>query len=149
MPKLAGFGDGVMFDGRIDDDKGLRKASHLFDAFEVAEELFFLFLQNRDFLLRHLVPSPIGLHGFEIFEILDAAKDGAEVRESSAEPTMRDVEAAAAGGFVNHDLLSGRFGSHKEDFAFFIDDRLQFLVRALTQVQVLVKSMMYMPLRAP
>src|SRR5574344_3027325 len=108
-----------MFDGRIDHDNRVRKTAHFFNAFKVLGKLNLLFLELGDFLLRKLVPSAIGLLAFKVTEILNPAKDGAEIGQSATEPTIGDVEGARTDRFVNHDLLRLGFRPNNEDLATF------------------------------
>ena len=137
--ELVGFGDGVVLEGRIDEDHGLRELTHFLDAAEVLVELGEFLLEEGDLFLREAVPGAIGLLGLEFTKPLDAGGDGAEVGEGSAEPTVGDVEGARADGFINHDLLGLGFGSDEEDLATAFDDGAEGLVGSIGALDRLVE----------
>ena len=75
----------------------------------------FSFSALRDFLLRHRLVAAVGGHRFEVAQARDAALNGREVGQQSAEPALVDVEHAAARRFFGDDVLRLALGAHEQD----------------------------------
>ena len=85
-----------------------------FQAADVLLETRALFFELNDFLLRKLVVRAVLAHALEGAEPIEAALDGAKVRERATEPAVGDEEHAGAPCFFLHDLLRLALGAHEE-----------------------------------
>ena len=113
--QLARLVDGDLFLARVDDEERVGQPAHVADAFEVLLQLALLLLGLGDFLLRHELVAAVGGHRLEIAQPRDAALNGREVGQQSAEPALVDVEHAAARRFFGDDVLRLALGAHEQD----------------------------------
>ena len=67
-----------------------------------------------NFLLGQQIEGAVLLHGLELLEPADAAADGAEVGEHTAQPPGVDVMNAGAGRFIADGILRLLLGAHKK-----------------------------------
>ena len=80
-----------------------------------------------DFLLRKLVELAGKFLLFNILEKSDSLADGAEVGESSAEPSMADIERARTDSLFLDGLLGIALRADKKDLASLGNDVLEAL----------------------
>ena len=114
--EAARFGDGDAFAVGVDDDHGVRQATHVADALQVAGELLAFAVQRGEFLFGHRLEERGLLDVFEVIEALDALADGLVVGEHAAQPTVVDVElAGGVGGFLDG-FLGLALAADKQDF---------------------------------
>ncbi len=101
----------------IDDEDGVGKTVHVFDAAEEALELVHLVLELRDFFLGQAIEVALRLHAFEFAQTRDALLDGREVGERAAQPALVDEIGARALGFFANDFLRLLLGADEENDA--------------------------------
>ena len=116
--QLLGFVDREVFLLGVDDPDGRRGALHVADTAEGLLELVLLATQDEQFLLG--VRGTCNVVEVDLFEFLEAAqthRDGLEVREHTAEPTLVDVGLTHALSLLSDGFLGLLLGADEEDRA--------------------------------
>src|SRR5437764_10066254 len=83
---------------------GVGEPRHPANAIEVLRQLLALFFVAGDFFLRERVEPAVGSHRLEVAEASEAALNGREVGEETAQPALVDVKHAAALRFFRDDV---------------------------------------------
>ena len=76
--------------------------------------LRFSFSALRDFLLRHELVAAVGGHRLEIAKTRDAALNGREIGQQTAEPALVDVIHPGARRLFRDDVLRLALGAHEQ-----------------------------------
>ncbi len=120
-------GDGLSLE--VDDEDGVRQAGERLGTTEVAAELGEVGLGGETLTRREQLELALGLVALEVVEALDAALDGAEVREEAAEPAVLHVRHAGASGVLLDGVLGLLLGADEEDLAAAVRERRGELLR--------------------
>ncbi len=73
------------------------------------------FLHHQDFFFGEALDGAVFLHGLELFQFGNGAADGLKIGEHAPQPTVIDVEHAAALGLFPDGVLGLLLGAHEED----------------------------------
>jgi hypothetical protein len=92
-------------------------------------------VQLKDFLLDQLVEAAVGFHRLEFLEPVDRLADRPEVGQHAAEPAVRDVGHAAAGGLFGDGLSGSALGADEQDGAALAGHSAQEVQRLLEHRQ--------------
>src|SRR5574343_1150856 len=115
--QLFGFGDGDLVIADIDDEDGVRQASHILDAADGLLQLFQFATEGQRFLLRHLFQFT-GFDGqLHVLQALDRGLDGLEVGQHAAQPALVNVRRTGAGCLFGDDFAGLTLGADEEDIA--------------------------------
>ena len=99
----------------IDHEDRIRQARHVLDAGEVGLQVLALALKLDDFFLGKQIVTAVGGHFVELLEALYGFLNGDPVGEQAAQPTLVDVEHAAALRLFGDRVLRMALGAHEED----------------------------------
>jgi len=121
---------------------------HRADAVEIFHLARGLTANHRLLLLDVIVDAAIGFHLLDLLHARDGTFDGLEIRQRAAEPAFRDPKLSAfLRGFFDG-LLGLLLGAHEEHALAFADGRSEKIARGFELAEGLLRSMMWMPLRA-